>query len=81
MLLGAWLRVTAWASSVLLFLFGIAMTISLGVSSQFPYAVFVLGSGGWVLAYAVRAAVSLGFLVTSSAARQAESDGPWFVWS
>jgi hypothetical protein len=50
MLFGAWLRVTVWASSVLLFLFGIAMTISLGVSSQFPYAVFVLATGGWLLA-------------------------------
>jgi len=50
MLLGAWVRVTVWASSALLFLFGIAMTVSLGVASQCPYAVFVLGSGGWVLA-------------------------------
>ncbi len=50
MLLGACLRVTGWASSALLFLFGIAMTISLGVTSQFPFAVFVLAAGAWVLA-------------------------------
>ncbi len=50
MLVGAFLHVTAWASSALLFVFGIAMTVSLGVASQFPFAVFVLAAGTWVLA-------------------------------
>jgi len=50
MLVGAFLRVTAWASSALLFLFGITMTVSLGLASQFPFAVFVLAAGAWVLA-------------------------------
>lgn len=50
MLVGAFLRVTLPASSVLLFLFGIAMTLSLGITSQFAFAVFVLATGTWVLA-------------------------------
>ena len=49
LLIGVWLRVTVWASSVLLGLFAFAMTVSLGITSQFPFAVFVLATGGWVL--------------------------------
>jgi len=50
MLLGAGLRVTVWASTALLFLLGAAMTISLGLSSTFPFAVFVLAAGAFLMA-------------------------------
>jgi len=50
MLVGAGLRVAVWASTALLFLFATAMTVSLGLASQFAYAVFVFAAGCWVLA-------------------------------
>jgi putative oxidoreductase len=50
MLIGAGLRVVVWASAALLFSFAIAMTVSLGITSQFAYAVFVFAAGCWVLA-------------------------------
>ncbi len=50
MLLGIRPRIAAAGSSVLLFLFALAMTVSLGLRSQFPYAVYVLAAGSWVLA-------------------------------
>ena len=50
MLIGAGLRATVWASTVLLFSFAVAMTGSLGFASQAPYAVFVFAAGCWVLA-------------------------------
>jgi putative oxidoreductase len=50
MLIGAGLRVAVWASAALLFSFGTAMTVSLGLASQFAYAVFVFAAGCWVLA-------------------------------
>jgi hypothetical protein len=37
------------AAVVLLFLYGLAMTISLGFTSQLEYAVIVLCAGAWVL--------------------------------
>jgi hypothetical protein len=50
MLIGVLLPATTWASAALLCLFGLAMTISLGISSQFFYAVFVIAAGTWTLA-------------------------------
>ena len=50
MLIGAGLPATTWASAALLCSFGIAMTISLGIASPFPYAVFVIAAGAWALA-------------------------------
>lgn|GEM_PF-370380 len=49
MLLGLALRVTVLGSTVLLFLFGVAMTISLGLSSTYPFAVFVLATGTFLM--------------------------------
>jgi len=49
MLLGLGLRVAVLGSTVLLFLFGLAMTISLGLPSTFPFAVFVLATGTFLM--------------------------------
>jgi hypothetical protein len=50
MLAGFQTRLTSAASAALLTMFGLAMTVSLGASSQFWFAVFVLAAGAWVLA-------------------------------
>ncbi len=64
MLFGVGLRITVSASSALLFAFGIAMTASLGIESQFPFAVFVLATGAWVLSIADTSFLSMdGILV------------------
>lgn len=52
LLVGVGGRATLLASTLLLLLFGVAMSVSLGLMSQFPFAVFVLAAGGWVLANA-----------------------------
>jgi putative oxidoreductase len=39
------------AAAILLFMYGVAMTISMGFASQLPYAVIVLFAGAWVLAH------------------------------
>lgn len=49
LLLGIRLRQTTPGAAVLLCLFGIAMTASGLVDSQFFYAVFVLASGAWLI--------------------------------
>ncbi len=49
LLLGIRLRQTTPGAAVLLCLFGIAMTSSGLVDSQFFYAVFVLASGAWLI--------------------------------
>ncbi len=72
MLLGAGLRVTVWASSALLFAFAIAMTISLGLASQFGYAVFVLGAGTWVRATADASLAGIDALLGSKSRSQAK---------
>ena len=51
MVCGVLLRITVPASSGLLIVLGIAMSVSLGFGSQFPFAVFVLATGAWVLAH------------------------------
>ena len=50
MILGVGVRKVSAASATLLCCFGLAMTISLGFDSQFPFAVFVLTAGAAVLA-------------------------------
>src|SRR5919109_117975 len=56
MLLGIRVRLASAGSSLLLWILGAAMTISLGIGSQFVYAVFVLAAGAWVLATLERSA-------------------------
>lgn len=50
MLFGWRTRITVWGSTLLLFAFFAAMTVSLGFASQFPYGVLVMATGGWLLA-------------------------------
>jgi len=50
MMLGFGVRKVTLASAALLCCLGLAMTISLGFASQFPFAVFVLTAGALVLA-------------------------------
>src|SRR3954465_8196810 len=50
LVLGLWLRWTALASSLLLFLFGIAMAISFGIKSPLDYSVFSASAGALFLA-------------------------------
>jgi hypothetical protein len=50
MLLGLEVRPVSIASAALLSVLGVAMTVSLGVSSQFSFAVFVLAAGTFVIA-------------------------------
>jgi uncharacterized membrane protein YphA (DoxX/SURF4 family) len=49
LVLGISTRKAALAALGLLLIFGIAMSISLGLSSHFPYAVVVLAGGAWFL--------------------------------
>ena len=49
MLLGLAVRPVSIASTALLSALGVAMTVSLGVSSQFSFAVFVLAAGAFVI--------------------------------
>jgi uncharacterized membrane protein YphA (DoxX/SURF4 family) len=51
LIVGGAIRLAASAAAVLLLLFGSAMAISLGFVSTFPYAVFVLAGGAWVLTH------------------------------
>jgi hypothetical protein len=50
MMLGFSVRKVTLASAALLCCLGLAMTVSLGLASQFPFAVFVLTAGALVLA-------------------------------
>jgi hypothetical protein len=50
MLLGLEVPSVSIASAALLSMFGVAMTVSLGVSSQFRFAVFVLAAGAFEIA-------------------------------
>jgi len=50
LVLGVWLRWTALGSSLLLVLFGTAMTISFGIKSPLDYSVFSASAGALVLA-------------------------------
>jgi uncharacterized membrane protein YphA (DoxX/SURF4 family) len=52
LLLGVWPRWTALGSALLLALFGIAMTISLGLKSPLDYSVFSAAGGALLLALA-----------------------------
>ena len=52
LILGAWPRVVALGSALLLALFGIAMTISLGLKSPLDYSVFSASAGALLLALA-----------------------------
>jgi len=48
--LGVRVQLAALGTALLLLTYGIAMTISLGIVSTFPYAVFLLAAGAWALA-------------------------------
>jgi len=48
--LGVRVQLAALGTALLLLTYGIAMTISLGIASTFPYAVFLLAAGAWALA-------------------------------
>jgi putative oxidoreductase len=50
LLTGIWRRWVAWSSAVLLALFGIAMTISLGIKSPLDYSVFSASAAAMFLA-------------------------------
>lgn len=50
MLIGLYSRRACTGSACLLAMFAVAMTLSLGFKSQFPYAVLVLAAGSWLLA-------------------------------
>ena len=45
-------RLATSSAALLLLLFGIAMTVSLGIGAQFDYAVAILAAGAWTLATA-----------------------------
>lgn len=47
---GIWRRWVAWSSAVLLALFGIAMTISMGIKSPLDYSVFSASAAAVLLA-------------------------------
>lgn len=56
LILGLWPRWTALGAAALLFLFGAAMTISLGVKSPLDYSVFSASAGALLLSmYQIRA--------------------------
>lgn len=59
LLLGVRLRLAAFGAAILLLLYGIAMTLSLGIGAQFAYAVCVLSAGAWSLAVSDASALSL----------------------
>lgn len=50
LILGVWPRWVAWSSALLLALFGLAMTISLGIKSPLDYSVFSASAAAVLLA-------------------------------
>ncbi|WP_321474207.1 MauE/DoxX family redox-associated membrane protein [uncultured Paludibaculum sp.] len=50
LLAGLWPRCTAWASAALLVIFGLAMTISMGIKSPLDYSVFSASAAAVLLA-------------------------------
>jgi putative oxidoreductase len=50
LLVGIWRRWVAWSSAVLLALFGIAMTLSMGIKSPLDYSVFSASATAVLLA-------------------------------
>jgi hypothetical protein len=64
-------RAVAVAAAALLLLFGAAMTVSLGLASQFPYAVFVLAAGALTLSTSDASVVSVDGLVARLRRRDA----------
>ena len=59
LILGLWPRWVAWASALLLVLFGTAMAISFGIKSPMDYSVFSASAGAVLLAlYSDRRAVA-----------------------
>ena len=51
LLIGVWLRWTAFASALLLILFGTAMAISFGLKSPLDYSVFSASAAAILLAF------------------------------
>jgi uncharacterized membrane protein YphA (DoxX/SURF4 family) len=49
LILGVWLREAAYGSAVLLGLFALAMTFSLGIKAPLNYSVFVDAGAAWLL--------------------------------
>jgi uncharacterized membrane protein YphA (DoxX/SURF4 family) len=50
LIVGIWPRLVSWASAILLALFGIAMTLSLGIKSPLDYSVFSASAAAVLLA-------------------------------
>jgi hypothetical protein len=83
MIFGLGVRWVIWGSTLLLTCFLLAMTISLGFASQFPYVVLVMASGAWLLAQNNASAFSVDDLMirhgrawSGDAASAEEPDGP-----
>ena len=73
LVLGVRVRLAALGASMLLLTYGIAMTISLGVASQFPYAVFMLSAGAWALATVDARPLSVDLLLARLRPREVSS--------
>jgi uncharacterized membrane protein YphA (DoxX/SURF4 family) len=73
MLLGPAVRPASIASAALLFAFGIAMTVSLGVSSEFSFAVFVLAAGALMIPTVDSALLSLDALQARLSKKHSEA--------
>ena len=50
LIVGIWRRLVSWASAILLALFGIAMTVSMGIKSPLDYSVFSASAAAVLLA-------------------------------
>lgn len=55
LIIGLYLRRVAYSSAVLLALFALAMTFSVGIKSPLNSSVFVDAGAAWLLGYAVHA--------------------------
>jgi len=70
LVLGLRVRLATVGASMLLLTYGTAMTISLGVASQFHYAVFLLSAGAWALATVDAQPLSVDVLVARPRPRE-----------
>lgn len=73
LLLGIRTSLACLASALLLLAYACAMTISLGFTSQFPYAVFLLSAGAWFMANTDSSFLSLDRLFNWFARRTRET--------
>lgn len=70
---GIFPRLTAAGATLLLLVFGLAMTVSLGVGAQFDYAVALLAAAAWVLTTVDTTSIQPGSLLIPHRRRQATS--------